>query len=411
MEFPFGSGISSLFTRVSQQKVYKYAFDRLDAESNPREHMKKHHINHLSHAVNHIFAFCGIPGIGKTAWLNIMFMKAIQMGKTVILHYGDDPDAVFVVTPEGEASYVRSKHIHSYVENLTVAKPGESKVGYDYVYLYDPPQTIPGAPPLNLLSAVPCTVNAYKFVATNPASHNVSYKLLHVDDAFMSAWSWEELYSLRKHSPALQALTPAEMAERFYRFGGSLHTISLTDDAYQDIVQRQRYELEKFNALSTYEMKRKILSSHLEPPHDIQAYLLVTDPPASGYPLITCKYETNLCILDPCLRMMMQGYWQPPRSTYDLMLIAQRLARENLVFKALVNTCVEYAIEDAMKIGQVYSLQTVADSSKHGVNNLSFEFTGYAEIESGGGSTAYAQYQRLTRSTSPSRHRIFDVIH
>jgi hypothetical protein len=205
MEFPFGVGIYSLFSRVSQRKVYKYAFGRLDATS--CNHLENHKINPSSHADNHVFAFCGIPGIGKSSFLNVMFMKAIQMGKTVILHYGSDPDAVYVVTPEGEVSFVKSGDIHSYVENLTAAKPGESKVGYDYVYLYDPPQAIAGAPPLDLLAAVPCTINAYKFVATSPASHNVSYKLPFVDDVFMSAWSWEELCSLRKHSGSSSSLT------------------------------------------------------------------------------------------------------------------------------------------------------------------------------------------------------------
>jgi hypothetical protein len=78
------------------------------------------------------------------------------------------------------------------------------------------------------------------------------------------------------------------------------------------------------------------------------------------------------------------------------------------VFEALVNTCVESAIKDAKDNTSVFTLQSL---STLGAIDLSFEFTGYAEIKSGDGSTAYDEYDKLIRSPSPSRYRIFDVVH
>jgi hypothetical protein len=82
------------------------------------------------------------------------------------------------------------------------------------------------------------------------------------------------------------------------------------------------------------------------------------------------------------------------------------------VFEALVNTCIESAVEDA-KGKNNFTLQSF--NSTDGAKDLSFEFTGYAEIKSGHGMDDYTVYEQMTNSKSPSkspsRYRIFDVVH
>jgi hypothetical protein len=201
LRFPFGQDIRSLFSRSSQKAVYDYASKRLTSSNTD-----KYHRNPTAHFDNPIFAFCGMPGIGKTSFLNIMFMEALKAKKTVILHYGHNPDKYYIVTPDGKSWCVGK------VRDLEILTRTDTDTnGYKYVYLYDPADidVNSSANSPYLLSIVPGTICAYKFVATSPAHGTISYKhYQEVDNVFMSPWTYEHLRTLHPFFPALE--TPSE---------------------------------------------------------------------------------------------------------------------------------------------------------------------------------------------------------